>query len=145
MGNTALREIITIALKNTCDYALINLMSIFCSIGIIRACIMPLDHRKVVLSGTVPQKPNNNVNYYLSFYRNQWCKSFSLISYQLKRARMHAYVSWFSIFYVHIQISLLLMLFQNVLYGDAIKTRAVSDCLILPLPASVNALLVNCA
>ena len=26
-----------------------------------------------------------------------------------------------------------------------IKTRAVSDCLIRPLPASVNALLVNCA
>ena len=26
-----------------------------------------------------------------------------------------------------------------------LKTRAVSDCLIRPLPASVNALLVNCA
>ena len=30
-------------------------------------------------------------------------------------------------------------------YGKHNETRAVSDCLIRPLPASVNALLVNCA
>ena len=40
---------------------------------------------------------------------------------------------------------LLMLVIICIKYGKNPSTRAVSDCLIRPLPASVNALLVNCA
>ena len=36
-------------------------------------------------------------------------------------------------------------MYESIIYTMNWTTRAVSDCLIRPLPASVNALLVNCA